>query len=69
MQGRAVAFCQLPGHDRHIPHRHHMLTGRRMAESEQIRMRPCSDEVQVVPIDLVDQQPIRLDVASASNRR
>jgi len=28
-------------------------------------MRSCSDEVQVFPIDLLDQQPIRLDVAIA----
>src|ERR1019366_2001072 len=33
--------------------------------SEQIRMRSGADEVQVVAVDLVDQWPIRLDVAIA----
>jgi len=33
--------------------------------SEQIRVRSRSDEVQILAIDLVDQQPIRFDVAVA----
>jgi hypothetical protein len=35
------------------------------AKSEQIRMRSRADEEQIVAVDLVDQQRIRLDVAIA----
>ena len=41
------------------------LAGSGSARSEQIRVSSRTDEVQVGAIDLLDQQPIRLDVAVA----
>lgn len=37
----------------------------RAASSKQIRVRAGADQVQIIPIHPVDQQPVRLDVAIA----